>query len=301
MLFVGRKAMDINMNFSSRAFAYDALLRSKKFKVPAGELCQVSQISVIRGGEIEEHIQYCDEITYAISGKAKMYSGDKCEEIRDGQIHYIKSEMYHKIVSDDDLNFSYICIGFIPDLMNDEIKAFSDMRNSTETFIKNDDGNVRDLVLMLLKEFYIQDEQSSIMIESFFKLILNAVARIYRGNLSYKDKSNASTSNYAVYNAIRYIDSNYRTITNVKSVAKALSYSESYLSHIFPEKIGMSIKEYIIKKKLQLAAETLKTDNISIEALSEYLNFNSPHTFRQAFKKMYLQSPSEYRKTFSKF
>ena len=51
------------MEFSSRAFAYDALLSNKRFKVPAGELCQVSQISVIRGGEIEEHVQYCDEIT----------------------------------------------------------------------------------------------------------------------------------------------------------------------------------------------------------------------------------------------
>ncbi|MDY5230560.1 MAG: helix-turn-helix domain-containing protein [Eubacteriales bacterium] len=289
------------MGFSSRTFAYDALLCNKKFKVPAGELCQVSQITVIRGGEIEEHIQYCDEITYAISGRAKMHSGDRCEEIREGQIHYIKSGMYHKIIADDDMSFSYICIGFIPDPLNAEIRAFLDLRDDTETFIKNDDGNVRNLVLMFLNEFYIQDEQSGIMTESFFKLILNAVARIYRENRSYKDKKSTSTSNYAVYNAIRYIDANYRTISNVKNVAKALSYSESYLSHIFSEKIGMSVKEYIIKKKLQLAAEMLKTDDISIEKLSEYLNFNSPHTFRQAFKKLYSQSPSEYRKTFSKF
>ena len=289
------------MGFSSRTFAYDALLCNKKFKVPAGELCQVSQITVIRGGEIEEHIQYCDEITYAISGRAKMHSGDRCEEIREGQIHYIKSGMYHKIIADDDMSFSYICIGFIPDPLNAEIRAFLDLRDDTETFIKNDDGNVRNLVLMFLNEFYIQDEQSGIMTESFFKLILNAVARIYRENRSYKDKKSTSTSNYAVYNAIRYIDANYRTISNVKNVAKALSYSESYLSHIFSEKIGMSVKEYIIKKKLQLAAEMLKTDDISIEKLSEYLNFNSPHTFRPAFKKLYSQSPSEYRKTFSKF
>lgn len=121
------------MEFSSRAFAYDALLSNKRFKVPAGELCQVSQISVIRSGEIEEHIQYCDEITYAISGRAKMYSEDKCEEIREGQIHYIKSGLYHKIVADDDLSFSYICIGFVPDLTNDEIKTFSDMRKDVDS------------------------------------------------------------------------------------------------------------------------------------------------------------------------
>lgn len=289
------------MEFSSRAFAYDALLSNKRFKVPAGELCQVSQISVIRGGEIEEHIQYCDEITYAISGRAKMYSEDKCEEIREGQIHYIKSGLYHKIVADDDLRFSYICIGFVPDLTNDEIKTFSDMRKDVDSFIKNDDGMVRNLALMFLNEFYIQDEQSDIMIKSFFLQILNAVARIYRGNLNYKDKKSASTSNYAVYNAIKYIDANYLSITNVRNVTKALSYSESYLSHVFSEKVGMSIKEYIVKKKLHHAAEMLKTDDISIEKLTEYLNFNSPHTFRQAFKKVYHQSPSEYRKSFSKF
>ncbi len=289
------------MKFSSRAFAYDALLNNKRFKVATGELCQVSQITVIRGGEIEEHIQYCDEITYAISGSAKMYSDDRSEEICEGQIHYIKSGGYHKIVADDDLSFSYICIGFIPDVSNKKIKAFSDMRKNTETFVKHDDGNMRNLIQMFLKEFYIQDEQSDIMIESLFNLILNAVARIYKGNLRYKDKKSITTSNYAVYNAIRYIDANYRTITKVKNVAKALSYSDSYLSHIFSEKIGMSIKEYIVKKKLQLAAETLKTDDISIEKLSEYLNFNSPHTFRQAFKKVYSQSPSEYRNAFGKF
>ena len=63
----------------------------------------------------------------------------------------------------------------------------------------------------------------------------------------------------------------------------------------------MSIKEYVIKKKLQAAAQMLKTTNLSIVELSEYLNFSSPHTFSQAFKKYYLMSPSEYKKTDSKF
>lgn len=289
------------MEFSSRGFAYDALLMNRKFKVPAGELFQVSEISVIRSGEIEDHVQYCDEITYAVSGKAKMYSGDRCEEIHGGQIHYIKSGLQHKIVADDDLNFNYVCIGFMPNPENDDIKSFFDMRRETDWFIKDDDGSVRSLTLLFLNEFYMQDDQSRVMTETFFLQILIAVARIYRGNLNHVDKKSGSTSHYAVYNALRYIDAEYMHITGVKNVAKALSYSESYLSHIFSAKVGMSVKEYIMKKKLQLAAEMLKTNNLSIEKLSEYLNFNSSHTFRQAFKRVYSLSPSEYRKTYSKF
>lgn len=289
------------MEFSSRRFTYDALLMDKNFKVPAGELFQVSEVSVIRSGQIEEHTQYCDEITYAVSGNATVYSGDSCEEIREGQVHYIKAGLKHKIVASDDMNFNYICIGFMPNRDNSEIKSFLDVRKETDNFIKDDDGSLKNLVLLFLNEFYMQDEQSHIMMKSLFLQILITTARIYMGNFDYIDKESSSTSNYVVYNALRYIDKEFMYITNVKSVAKALSYSEYYLSHIFSEKTGMSIKEYITKKKLHSAAETLKISDLSIDRISECLNFNSPHTFRQAFKKVYSMSPSEYRKKYSKF
>lgn len=289
------------MDFSSRRFKYDALLMYKNLKMPVGELFQVSEISLIRGGEIDEHIQYCDEITYAVSGKAMIYSGEKCEEIREGQVHYIKSSLKHKIVASDDANFNYICIGFFPGKDIPEINSFFNVREETDTFIKDDDGSLKNLTSLFLNEFYMQDEQSHIMINSFFLQILISLARIYKGNFNYIDKKSSSTSNYAVYKALRYIDKEFMHITSVKDIAKALSYSEYYLSHIFSEKIGMSIKEYIVKKKLYSAAEMLKTSDLSIDRLSEYLNFNSAHTFHQAFKKSYSLSPGEYRKKYRKF
>lgn len=285
------------MEFSSRVFSYDHLLSDKKIIISAGELFQVSELSVIRSGEIAEHDQYCDEITYAVSGSAKFYSDDKCEEITSGQVHYIKKGAKHKIVAGTDSNFRYICIGFNPNLTYENIKSFSNMRVETDGFVKNDDGRIRRLMELLLNEFYMEDEQNNIMINLYLSQILISLARIYKGNISYMDKKSSSTSNYAVYKALRYIDRECIYITSVKGVAKELSYSEYYISHIFSEKVGMSMKEYIIKKKLQTAAQMLKTTNLSIGELSDYLNFSTPHTFRQAFKKVYLMSPYEYRKS----
>jgi len=51
------------VEFSSRVFSYDHLLSDKKIIIPVGELFQVSELSLIRNGEIEEHVQFCDEIT----------------------------------------------------------------------------------------------------------------------------------------------------------------------------------------------------------------------------------------------
>jgi len=285
------------MEFSSRAFSYDHLLSEMKIVVPAGELFQVSELSVIRNGEIAEHEQYCDEITYAVSGKAKIYSGDECEEISGGQVHYIKSGIKHKIIADENSNFRYICIGFNPNADHADIGSYFIMRSETSSFIKNDDGSIRRLTELMLNEFYVEDENNNIMINLYLSQILISLSRIYKGNAGYMNKKSTSTSNYAVYNALRYIDREYIYITSVKSVAKELSYSEYYLSHIFSRKVGMSIKEYIVKKKLQTATQMLKTTNLSIGEISDYLNFSTHHTFRQAFKKVYSVNPSEYRKS----
>lgn len=284
------------METFGKVFSYDHLLSDKKILLPAGELVQVSELSLIRNGEIAEHVQFCDEITYAISGSATFYSDDKAEVISGGQVHYIKRGPRHKILAGDDSNFRYICIGFNPDLSNETIEAFSQMRMKTDGFIKNDDGSIRHLTELLLNEFYSEDEHRNTMINLYLSQILISISRIYKGNLSYIDKKSTSTAGYAVYNALRYIDREYIYITSVKNVAKELSYSEYYLSHIFSQKVGMSIKEYLIKKKLQAAAQMLKTTSLSISEISDYLNFNTQHTFRQAFKKVYSMSPNEYRK-----
>lgn len=78
------------MQITSKLFAYDNLFFNKQLCVPAGKLFQVSELSVVRSGEITTHIQECDELTYAVSGKAKIYSGTRCEEMLGGQVHYIK-------------------------------------------------------------------------------------------------------------------------------------------------------------------------------------------------------------------
>ncbi len=50
------------MEFSSKVFSYDHLLFGTKMLVTAGELFQVAELSLIRNGEIAEHLQCCDEI-----------------------------------------------------------------------------------------------------------------------------------------------------------------------------------------------------------------------------------------------
>lgn len=284
------------MNFSSKLFAYDNLFFDKHLHLPVGILFQVSELSVIRSGEILEHIQTCDEITYAISGKAKVYTGSQCAEITGGQVHFVKKGIRHKIVADANENFRYICIGYIPNENYADIASYLDATKKITDFIAEDEGAIRNLSRQLINEFYMGDDQRDIMINAYLVQILLSLYRIITNSISAKEKSSSSTSNFAVYHTLHYIDREYLNIASIKEIAVALNYSEYYLSHLFREKMGITIKDYVMRKKMIAAENMLKTSNMSIQEIAEQLNYASAHSFSLAFKRYMSESPKAYRK-----
>ena len=109
------------------------------------------------------------------------------------------------------------------------------------------------------------------------------------------NKINSSTSNQAVYRALKFIDREYLRITSIKEIAEELSYSEYYLSHIFKEKMNITIKDYLLQKKMITAVELLQNSNMTVTEISEQLHFSSLHSFGIAFKRYTGMSASEFR------
>ena len=134
------------------------------------------------------------------------------------------------------------------------------------------------------------------MINAYLVQILLSLYRILTNSTIAKEKSSSSTSNFAVYRTLRYIDQEYLNIASIKEIAAALNYSEYYLSHLFREKMGLTIKEYLTRKKMIAAENMLKTSNMSIQEIAEQLNYASAHSFSLAFKKYMSESPNAYRK-----
>lgn len=286
----------MDASISNKLFSYDNVFSAGQMLLPVGEIRQISELSLIPGGTIVEHVQICDEITYVISGKAQIWSGDECMEMSAGQIHYIKNGVRHKITASSDSSFHYICIGL--NLNEDYIHTSSFLQEVRELdyFFAVDDGRIRKLSELMIHEFYMQDSQSNSMVNAYLIEILVILYRIMRGTApGDRKKISRSASNFAVYHAIQYINREYLTIKSVKGIAKELNYSEYYLSHLFRKKMGVTVKEYILERKLIDAAELLKSSNMSITEIAEQMNFSSAHTFRQAFKRYMRISPTELR------
>jgi AraC-like DNA-binding protein/mannose-6-phosphate isomerase-like protein (cupin superfamily) len=284
------------MNDQSKLFFYEANLRRGELRIPAGDILQVAELAIVQESEIATHLQRCDEITYAISGRATVLSGGETYEMSAGQIHYIRRGEYHRIAADLGENFRYCCIGFLPDRNYSEISCFLEAVRERKDFLIRDEGNLKNIFSQLIDEFQIRDTESNAMVHFYFCQMLIQLYRMLSGSSLHKlSRLNTSASNIAVYRALKYMDKEFPSLTQAKQVAQAISYSEYYLCHAFRDKMNMTVKEYLMRKKMQMATELLETSSMTVTEIAEYLSFSSLHSFGIAFKRHTQVSPTEYR------
>lgn len=286
------------MRLTNHLFSFNNVFAKGQLILPVGEIRQVTELSIIRGTSIDEHLQHCDEITFAISGKATFISGAAAAELSAGQIHYIRSGVKHTIIADPESNFRYLCIGFNPAPEYPPIANLLPLLRQQPHFILEDDGRVKTLTQLLISEFYDWDIHSPEMVNSYLVQLIITLLRIHQGNMldPTQQKMQKTPSNFAIYHILHYIDQEYLNISSIKAVAQHTAYSEYYISHLFSEKMGMTIKEYITRKKVLHAAALLQDSNITVSETAEAVGFASAHSFRLAFKRYLQCSPTEYRK-----
>lgn len=285
------------MAITNQLFSFENLFFDQQLVLPAGEILQIAELSIIRGTSITSHVQRCDEITFAISGKATFVSGDSSTQLTQGQIHYIQAGVRHEIIADPESNFRYFCIGFKPNPKYPPIAELLPQLQRHSHFILEDDGRIKTLTQLMLNEFYDWDVFTPEMTNSYLIQLLTTLLRLHQGRHldPAQQKLRKTASTFAIYHILNYVDREYLNIRSIKAIAQHTAYSEYYISHLFSEKMGMTIKEYITRKKIQQAAALLQDGNSSISEVAEAAGFASAHSFRLAFRRYMQCSPTEYR------
>ncbi|MBO5724592.1 MAG: helix-turn-helix transcriptional regulator [Lentisphaeria bacterium] len=96
-----------------------------------------------------------------------------------------------------------------------------------------------------------------------------------------------------------YINSNLHNDLSLKTLADQVGICRSHLSHIFHEKIGVRLSEYINMHRMYKAMCLLRETSRSISEISDLCGFSSIAVFSKAFKKHTGNSPVGFRKHFS--
>lgn len=95
--------------------------------------------------------------------------------------------------------------------------------------------------------------------------------------------------------AISFITENILNDFNVTSMAHALGVNRSSLSRVFSQDMHMTVKQYILQKRLEIASELLLHGSYSIGEIADMLHFPSASSFTTYFKEKYGKTPTAFR------
>jgi len=74
-----------------------------------------------------------------------------------------------------------------------------------------------------------------------------------------------------------------------------LEISGSYAARLFKRDLGIGVREYAKKKRLDLAAASLLSSALSVKEIAASVGYESAQDFSRAFRAMFKRTPSEFR------
>ncbi|MEH7283129.1 AraC family transcriptional regulator [Priestia megaterium] len=96
--------------------------------------------------------------------------------------------------------------------------------------------------------------------------------------------------------ALHYIEENLTNDIDFREVARLALCSEYHFKRMFSFLAGITLSEYIRRRRLTLAAFELKDSNIKVIDVAIKYNYSSPDSFTRAFQNLHGITPSEAKK-----
>ena len=99
---------------------------------------------------------------------------------------------------------------------------------------------------------------------------------------------------------IDYIDEHLEEDLSLEHLSKLFFVNKYHIAHLFKEKYGLPVHQYVIKKRLSLCKDAI-LNNAEISEIYLLCGFSDYSSFYRAFKKEYGLSPKEYKNQYLKF
>lgn len=261
-------------------------------------LYQTGDLNCEYGYVCREHRQYCHEISYIVSGEGEFYQDGRSFHVTRGDIFINTQGRLHRWEAGRQDSFRFFYLGFtVEEAYRERYREILELFEG-DTRLARDKYNLYNHFTGIFSELTEDKPYQDILIRDYVEQILVLTYRNFLSERrkSYSPKPVNKTGDEIVYDMVHYIDSNIFAIQTLESVGDAMGYSYSYLSRLFSQKMGRTLKEYFQERRFDRAVTLLK-EGMSITDAAQMLGYDSIYSFSRAFKKQFGSSPTAMMRT----
>ncbi|NLK39233.1 MAG: AraC family transcriptional regulator [Clostridiales bacterium] len=253
---------------------------TKKKEYGALKFLDCGKIHVSRGWRHKSRFMECYELLFVLKGRLNLTVGEQPFTVSETQLFLIPP--YHRmrghLKSPGEIEFYWIDFN----LENAGNLPFPAPMQPFDV----GDGGVLQPFFEMLRESGQEGGGGHYIRASLLMAILYLASRS-RGESRVKTPATE---------AMHYIDSRLSQPLSARDVADALNYNKDYISRSIKGATGLTLKEYIIRRKMDTARTLLRTSALSIDEIGRQTGFEEGNLFTKFFTYHQGTSPSAYRK-----
>lgn len=251
--------------------------------------------------KVDLHTHNYYEFYFFLEGSVSIQVGEKIHPLRFGDLILIPPEIAHcPLFHDHTVPYRRFVLWISKDYCSHLLSISSDYGYLLQyvqihkSYIFHNDqisfNTIQSMLLRLLEELHADRFGREAQIPLYINdLLLHLNRMIHERN--YPKEKNTDSSLYQ--NVVTYIEDHIEENLSLDRLAGIFFVSKYYIAHTFKENFGMSVHQYITKKRLTLCKEAiLGNQNITDTYFS--FGFGDYSSFYRAFKKEYGISPKEF-------
>ncbi len=227
-------------------------------------------------------------IKYTIQGKGILNINSQTINIKPGILTGFESGTAHHYTADPDDPMKHYFITFVgSESKSLFLKSYLNKKHYVEV------ENTEETLFLFQKIMELgnsRPDNSQEICCSYLRIIL-----LEHALKSVKAKACFSMSMVTYQECKHYIDSNFSTISSIIEVAHKCKVDARYMSSLFKRYCHISPSQYLMRLKLNKAANLLLNSDMTIKEISHEIGFTDQYHFSRNFKKYHGVSPKHYR------
>ncbi|MDO4293910.1 MAG: AraC family transcriptional regulator [Eubacteriales bacterium] len=155
---------------------------------------------------------------------------------------------------------------------------------------RDTDGRILRLMTEMLEEY----RQKKVGFNQILKLKLVEILLLtLRGLIPEETRRPRSTM---IREVLQFVDSHYQGSVTLGDFCEKNHYSMPYISRRFRQEVGLTVREYVQKVRVEKSCSLLADSDLRIFEVAQAVGYEDIKFFNQVFKRLMQVSPREYRR-----